>query len=166
MNTNHSFRKSHFLDIPFNFFGSACFGFFLNVFFAISPMASKRQQIWLLKAEVACSRTLASKRQQIWLVVAQFPFFVFLTAQMSVFMVLCGPLLPLAFQFVCGPGGGGELANKLEDMWKVSLCLVAPPQAAAGYSTNSSSCWRTTFEDICAVRNPFSGLPDSGIPYR
>ena len=29
----------------------------------------------------------------------------FLTAQMSVFMVFCGPHLPLAFQFVCGPGG-------------------------------------------------------------
>jgi len=29
--------------------------------------------------------------------------FVFLTAQMSVFMVFCGPHLPLAFQFVCGP---------------------------------------------------------------
>ena len=31
----------------------------------------------------------------------------FLTAQMSVFKVFCGPDLPLAFQFVCGPGGGG-----------------------------------------------------------
>ena len=63
-------------------------------------------------------------------------------------MVFCGPHLPLAFQFVCGPGGGGA-ANKLEGKWKVSLCLVAPPQADAGYSTNSSFCWRTTFEDIC-----------------
>ena len=62
-----------------------------------------------------------------------------LTAQMSVFMVFCGPHLPLAFQFVCGPGGGGA-ANKLEGKWKLSLCLVAPPQAAAGYSTNSSFC--------------------------
>ena len=43
---------------------------------------------------------------------------------MSVFMVFCGPHLPLAFQFVCGPGGGG-LQNT----------------------------WRDTFEDICAVRN-------------
>merc|ERR550534_3660163 len=32
----------------------------------------------------------------------------FLTAQMSVFMVFCGPHLPLAFQFVCAPGGGGS----------------------------------------------------------
>ena len=64
--------------------------------------------------------------------------------QMPVFMVFCGPHLPLAFQFVCGPGGGGN----------VSLCSVAPPQPAAGYSTNSSFCWRTTFEDICAVGNP------------
>ena len=39
--------------------------------------------------------------------------FSFLTAQMSVFTVFCGPHLPLAFQFVCGPGGGGA-ANKLE----------------------------------------------------
>ena len=30
----------------------------------------------------------------------------FLTAQMSVLMVFCGPHLPLAFRFVCGPGGG------------------------------------------------------------
>ena len=77
----------------------------------------------------------------------------FLTAQMSVFMVFCVPHLPLAFQFVCGPGGGGA-ANTLEDKWKVSLYLVAPPQAAAGYSTTSSFCCRTTFEDICAVRTP------------
>ena len=32
-------------------------------------------------------------------------------------------------------------ANKLEGKWKVSLCLVAPPQAAAGNSTNSSFRW-------------------------
>ena len=83
--------------------------------------------------------------------------FAFLTAQMSVFMVFCGPHLPLAFQFVCGPGGGGA-ANKLEGKWKVSLCLVAPPQAAAGYSTNSSFCWRTTFEDICAVRKELDAM--------
>jgi len=37
----------------------------------------------------------------------------FLTAQMSIFMVFCGPLLPLIVQFGCGPGGGGN-ANKLE----------------------------------------------------
>jgi len=41
--------------------------------------------------------------------------FAFLTAQMSVFMVFCGPHLPLAFQFVCGPGGGGPQTN-----WKAS----------------------------------------------
>ena len=50
--------------------------------------------------------------------------------------------LPLAFR----------AANKLEGKWKVSPCLVAPPHAAAGYSTKSGICWRTTFEDICAVR--------------
>ena len=33
---------------------------------------------------------------------------IFLTAQMSVFMFFCGPHLPVAFQFVCGPGGGGD----------------------------------------------------------
>jgi len=49
--------------------------------------------------------------------------------------------------------GEGGAANKLEGKWKVSLCLVAPPQAAAEYGINSSFCWRTTFEDICAVRN-------------
>ena len=53
----------------------------------------------------------------------------FLTAQMSVFMVFRGPHLPLAFQFVCGPGGGA--ANKLEGKWTVSLFLGDP------------------FEDIC-----------------
>ena len=31
----------------------------------------------------------------------------FLTAHLSGLMVFCGPHLPLAFQFVCGPGGGG-----------------------------------------------------------
>ena len=30
----------------------------------------------------------------------------FLTAQMSVFMVVCGPQLPLAFHFVCVPESG------------------------------------------------------------
>ena len=54
----------------------------------------------------------------------------FLAAQMSVLMVFGGPHLPLAFQFVCGPGGGEGAANKLEGKCKVSLCLVAPPQAA------------------------------------
>ena len=68
----------------------------------------------------------------------EFPL-TFLTAQMSVLMVFCGPHLPLAFQFVCGPGGGGA-ANKLEGKWKVSFCLVAPPQAAAEYGINSSFC--------------------------
>ena len=63
-------------------------------------------------------------------------------------MVFCGPHLPLAFQFVCGPPSP-RAANKLEGKWKVSLCLVAPPQAAAEYDINSSICWRTTFEDIC-----------------
>ena len=58
---------------------------------------------------------------------------------MSVFTVFCGPHLPLAFQFVCGPGGGGA-ANKLEGKWKVSFCLVAPPQADAEYGINSSFC--------------------------
>ena len=69
-----------------------------------------------------------------------------LTAQLSVLMVFCGPHLPLAFHFVCGPGGGGA-ANKMEGKRKVSLYLVAPPQAAAVYSTNSSICWRTTFRN-------------------
>ena len=76
---------------------------------------------------------------------------------MSVLMVFCGPHLPLAFQFVCGPGGGGA-ANKLEGKWKVSLCLFAPPQAAAGYGTNSGFCRRTTFEDICAVRKELDAM--------
>ena len=67
-------------------------------------------------------------------------------------MVFCGPHLPLAFQFVLRPGGAGGAANKLEGKWKVSLCFVALPHAGAGCSTNSSFCWKTTFEDICAVR--------------
>ena len=45
----------------------------------------------------------------------------------------------------------GKLARKEEELG-ASLCLVAPPQAAAGYGTNSGFCRRTTFEDICAVR--------------
>ena len=89
--------------------------------------------------------------RRIFLRASSIDLYDFLTAQMSVFMVFRGPHLPLAFQFVCGPGGGGA-ANKLEGKRKVSLCLVAPPLAAAEYSANSSFCWRTTFEDICAVR--------------
>ena len=58
---------------------------------------------------------------------------------MSGLMVFCGPHLSLAFQFVCGPGGGGS-ANKLEGRWQVSLCFVAPTQAAAEYDINSSFC--------------------------
>ena len=69
-------------------------------------------------------------------------------------MVFCGPHHPLAFHFVCGPGGGGE-ANKLEGKWKVCFCLVALPQGAAGFSTNSSFCWRTTFRNNCAVWKSF-----------
>jgi len=60
-----------------------------------------------------------------------FPCRTFLTAQMSVFTVFCGPHLPLAFQFVCGPGEG---------KWKVSFCLASPPQVAAEYGINSSFC--------------------------
>ena len=69
-------------------------------------------------------------------------------------MTFCGPHLPLAFQFVCGPGGGGA-ANKLEGKRKVSLYLVAPPQAAAGYCTNSSICWRTPFRNLCLPYGSF-----------
>jgi len=75
----------------------------------------------------------------------------FTPALMSVLMVFGGPHLPLAFQFFCGPGRRWG-AKKLEGKWKVFHCLVAPPQAAPGYGANSSICWRTTFEDICAVR--------------
>ena len=35
--------------------------------------------------------------------------------------------------------------------WKVSFFLVAPPQAATGYSANSSFRWRTTFRNHRAV---------------
>ena len=53
----------------------------------------------------------------------------------SILMVFCGPHLPLcSFQFVRDPPST-RTANKLEVKWK-----VAPPQAAAGYSTNSSFC--------------------------
>ena len=55
---------------------------------------------------------------------------------LSVFMVFGGPHLPLTFQFVCGLGGGGA-ADKLEGEWQVSLCLVAPPQAAADNSVST-----------------------------
>ena len=37
------------------------------------------------------------------------------------------------------PGGRGS-ANKLEGKWQVSLCFVAPTQAAAEYDINSSFC--------------------------
>ena len=43
-------------------------------------------------------------------------------------------------------------ANNLEGKWKVSICVVASPQAAAGYGTNNSFCWRTTFRNNCAFR--------------
>ena len=38
--------------------------------------------------------------------------------QMSVFMAFCGPHLPIAFQFVCGPGGR-RAANKLRGKWSL-----------------------------------------------
>ena len=53
-----------------------------------------------------------------------------------------------AFHFVFGPGGGGA-ANKMEGKLKVSLYLVAPPQAAARYRTNGSFCWSTTLRNKC-----------------
>ena len=40
----------------------------------------------------------------------------FITAQMSVSMVFCGPHLPLAFQFVCGPGGGAGSSREKRDV--------------------------------------------------
>ena len=42
-------------------------------------------------------------------------------------------------------------ALKLEGKWKVSLCLVLPPQAAAGCSTSGNFCWRATFRNNCAI---------------
>ena len=54
--------------------------------------------------------------------------------------------------------GDRGAANKSEGKWKVSFCLVAPPQAAAGYGTNSGFCRRTTFEDICAVRKELDAM--------
>jgi len=70
------------------------------------------------------------------------------------FDVFCGPHLPLAFHFVCSPGGGGA-ANKMEGKRKFFLYLVAPPRAAVGYSTNSSFCLRTTVRNHCAVRKTY-----------
>ena len=57
------------------------------------------------------------------------------------------------FPFCLRPGGrgGGPQTN-----WKASgrfpFCLVAPLQAAAGYSINSSFYRRTTFGNNCAFR--------------
>jgi len=63
--------------------------------------------------------------------------FVCLTAEMSVFMVFCGPHLPLAFQFVCGPGRGGgtrqQIGRQVEG-FPLFGC-------AAGNRTKSSFCW-------------------------
>merc|ERR1712060_368611 len=76
----------------------------------------------------------------------------FLTAQLSVSMVFCGPPLPLASHFLCGPVRVGA-ENKMEGKRKLiaaggrriaSLYLVAPPQVSPGYTTNSSFCRRTT----------------------
>lgn len=52
---------------------------------------------------------------------------------------------------ICLRPGGRGAANKLEIKWKVSLYVVAPPQAAVGYTTNSSFCCRATFRKNCAV---------------
>jgi len=54
-------------------------------------------------------------------------------------MVKCGVVKKKTL-FIPAQMPRGGAANKLEGKWKVSLCLVAPPQAAAGYSTNSSIC--------------------------
>ena len=67
-------------------------------------------------------------------------------------MVFCGPHLSFAFHFNRGPGVVGA-AKKNEGKLKVSLYLVAPPSAAAVYSTNSSFCWRSTFRNKFALRN-------------
>merc|ERR550534_1478321 len=78
------------------------------------------------------------------------------TAQMSVLMFFCGPCLPRAFQFVCGPERGRK-----QTFWKASgrLTFVWLRLAAVGlvgYSTYSSVCWRTkTFRNNCAFRLDF-----------
>ena len=41
------------------------------------------------------------------------------TAQMTGLVVFCGPHLPLAFQFVCGPPPSPRAENTLEGKWKV-----------------------------------------------
>ena len=52
----------------------------------------------------------------------------------------------------CQSARGAEgSANKMKGKRKVTLYLVAPPQAAAVCSINSSFCWRTTFRNDCAV---------------
>ena len=64
---------------------------------------------------VSWRNTIGPKMAFFWIMV-------FLTAQMSVLMVFCGSHLPLAFQFVCGPGGGGATENGSLKMahWKWS----------------------------------------------
>ena len=43
----------------------------------------------------------------------------------------------------------------MEGKWKVSLYVVAPPQAAAEDNTNSSASLSTTFRNNCAVEKSF-----------
>ena len=41
----------------------------------------------------------------------------FLTTQLSISMVFCGPCIPLAVQFACGPGRGGPQTNWKANRW-------------------------------------------------
>ena len=70
---------------------------------------------------------------------------------MSVLIFRRGPHLPLTFLFLCSPGGRRRVQKKMKVKRRVSLCLIAPPQVAAGYRTNSSFRRRTSFRNSCAI---------------
>ena len=85
-------------------------------------------------------------------------------------MVFRGPHLPFAFlsnsrlPSILFPARSERgAANKMEGKQKGPPSLVPLPQAAAGYSTNSSFCWRATFRDESDVWNVLSNSSETKL---
>ena len=66
---------------------------------------------------------------------------------MSVLMVFCGPHLPLAFHFVCVPGGVGGRKQNGRQAEGFPLFTCAAAGGLALYRMNSSICWMTPFRN-------------------
>ena len=72
----------------------------------------------------------------------------FLTAQMSVLVIFGGPHLPLAFQFVCGPGGSEGISKQIGRQVEGFPSFAPTRRRPSGRQYKLS---RTTFRNNCAV---------------